>query len=295
MPVLTVRHLTRYRYRQPVAFGEHRLMLRPREAFDQRILSERLVIVPEPVSLRFVHDVFGNCVGIAHFDRPAKELSFESTVDLDHRPAPLPPRGDPAHLFPLAYDADDLTDLHRSIEMKHADPHRTLATWARGFAPADGLGDVLDLLSQMTHSIHDGFEYRARHAGGTQSPLQTLALRSGTCRDFAWLMIEAARSLGLAARFVSGYIYNSKKARTGGGHTHAWASVYLPRGGWLDFDPTNGIVGSTDLIRVAVARDSSQASPLSGEWDGDVNDYLGMDVDVEVRVKRAPAVMRRVA
>jgi transglutaminase-like putative cysteine protease len=103
-------------------------------------------------------------------------------------------------------------------------------------------------------------------------------------------MIEAVRSLGLAARFVSGYIYSpyvggARRGRLGDGHTHAWVRVYLPACGWVEFDPTNGIVGNADLVRVAVARDPRQAVPLHGTWAGLRADYLGMDVEVDVRTE----------
>ena len=139
----------------------------------------------------------------------------------------------------------------------------------------------------MTQAIYADFRYGKRFEHGVQTPLATLETRGGTCRDFAMLMIEAVRSLGLAAQFVSGYIHSpsrkpGQKTSTGGGHTHAWLRVYLPSSGWVEFDPTNGIVGNTDLIRVAVARDPRQAAPLHGTWAGFPTDYLGMEVEVDV-------------
>lgn len=108
-------------------------------------------------------------------------------------------------------------------------------------------------------------------------------------------VLDAVRSLGLAARFVSGYIYSgsAKAGRTGGGHTHAWARVYLPDCGWVDFDPTNGIVGNLDLIRVAVVADPRLALPLYGSWDGEAKDYLGMDVSVDLTVEADVAATER--
>ena len=145
----------------------------------------------------------------------------------------------------------------------------------------------------MTRAIRAEFTYGKRLDGGPQAPLETLVLGSGSCRDFAMLMIEAVRSLGLAARFVSGYIYSPSMAytvprRRGGGHTHAWVRVYLPSCGWVEFDPTNGIDGNTDLVRVAVARDPRQAVPLHGTWSGPNGAYKGMDVEVDVEVEREP-------
>ncbi|MDJ0607061.1 transglutaminase family protein, partial [Microcystis sp. M53602_WE12] len=123
---------------------------------------------------------------------------------------------------------------------------------------------------------------------GTQSPGETLRLKSGTCRDYAWLMIEALRRLGLACRFVSGYLYDAaldggEVGMTGSGATHAWLQVYLPGAGWRNYDPTNQITAGFDLIRVAIARHPGQIIPLSGSWFGDADDYLSMDVKVTIR------------
>ncbi len=122
----------------------------------------------------------------------------------------------------------------------------------------------------------------ARYEEGTQHPLDTLQAKSGTCRDYALLMIEALRRLGIAARFVSGYLFDGDNAHAGGGATHAWVQVYIPDAGWIEFDPTNGIEGTRDLIRVAVARDPSQAIPLHGTYTGRAGAYIGMEVNVTV-------------
>lgn len=292
MPVLSVRHLTRYRYRNPVAFGDHRMMFRPREGCDQRLLSSSLVIVPAPIQLRHVQDVLGNWIGVARFHGRSKELSFESQITLDH--TPLPAFGDlPGDIDayepgrPIAYSSDDLPDLLQSIEPQHPDPDGVLTRWALRFVKPSGPTCLQHLLAAMTQAIYADFRYGKRFERGVQTPLTTLENQGGTCRDFAVLMIEAVRRLGLAAQFVSGYIHSPSRKlvateRTGGGHTHAWLRVYLPSCGWVEFDPTNGIVGNTDLIRVAVVRDPRQAPPVHGTWSGFPNDYLGMDVEVDV-------------
>jgi len=304
MAILAVRHLTRYRYRKAVAFGEHRMMFRPCESWDQRLIEARLTITPAPVHLRNMHDVFGNCVAIARFNDRARELTFESHVRLEHLPAPLTAEPDdwfplsPA-VFPHPYAEGDLPDLASSIAARHGDPDGLLENWARRFAPRGRRGRILDALTDMTHAIHGEFTYSSRLTVGTQTPLETLRLGAGSCRDFAMLMMEAARRLGLAARFVSGYIYTPTRAgggrARGGGHTHAWVRVYLPSFGWAEFDPTNGIVGGANLVRVAVARDPSQALPLHGAWIGEAGDYLGMDVEVDVRIAAEPLARPRVS
>ena len=286
MPLLTIRHITDYRYKAPVSLGEHRIMMRPREAFDQHLLSARLDIDPEPKELRWLHDVFGNSVAMALFERRTSQLTVTSETTLEHAPlaqgqVDVEPY---ARLFPFTYSSEDMPDLLRSIERQHHDPERTVDNWARGFVSNHGDTETVALLTAMATGIKRDFTYVPRHEKGTQSPIETLKTRQGTCRDFAVLMIEAVRALGFAARFVSGYVYNPsrKEGVVGGGNTHAWARIFLPGSGWVEFDPTNGIIGNRGLIRVAVARDPYQALPLSGTWFGLPASYLGMDVTVDV-------------
>ncbi len=287
MSVIRVRHVTIYRYKNPVSFGEHRMMLRPRDSYDQKLLDSTLRIAPEPIELRWVHDVFGNCVAIARFAGRSAELRFESTIRLDHSATNALDFQieEYATRYPFSYGAEDMPDLLRLIERQYLDPEHEIDRWARQFLRQDGRTDTTEMLAAMTHAIRRDLTYIAREESGIQDPVKTLKLGSGSCRDFAVLMIEAVRSLGLAARFVSGYLCvpeSRRDSRVGGGATHAWLEVYLPGAGWIEFDPTNGIVGSTDLIRVAVVRDPRQAIPISGTWTGFPSDHLGMTVEVEV-------------
>jgi transglutaminase-like putative cysteine protease len=285
MPLLTINHKTEYRYARPVAFGEHRIMLRPRPGHDLRVLNSRLEITPRPLSLRYIHDVFGNSVAIATFDRRAQLLTFNSSATVEHMPTEafaLTP-DDPAYFYPFLYDGDELPDLRQFITPEYGDPDGELSAWARGFLDQAGSTPTFNILRDMTHGIRRVFSYRKRHEHGTQHPLDTLQTRSGTCRDYALFMIEALRRLGIAARFVSGYLFiHGDRDHVGGGSTHAWVQVYLPDAGWIEFDPTNGIVGSHDLIRVAVARDPRQVIPLHGTYLGPADAFLGMEVGVSV-------------
>lgn len=285
MPVLTIRHKTEYSYGKPVVFGEHRVMLRPRDGHDLRVIDLRMLIEPEPVSLRWIHDVFGNSVGIAKFEGKADRLLFESEVTIDHDPnlgIDLP-RDDQAFHYPFHYEADEIPDLRRSISRQFDDPDGKVEAWARQFVNTRGPTKTRDLLIDITHAIKLQFTYRRRLDPGVQDPLETLRLGRGTCRDFALFMIEAVRSLGFAARFVSGYLHvPARSGRAGGGSTHAWVQVYVPSAGWVEFDPTNGIVGNHDLIRVAVAREPRQAVPLWGTFKGCRSDSIGMKVDIDV-------------
>ena len=287
MPLLTIHHKTEYRYAHPVAFGEHRIMLRPRDGHDLRVLAGSLEIEPQPMTLRWIHDVFGNSVAIATFDERAETLTFVATATVEHNPAEAfaLTADDPAYFYPFIYDDEEFSDLVQFITPQYGDPNGELSAWARNFLDAEGPTPTFNILSGMTHGIRDAFSYRKRHEHGTQHPLDTLQTRSGTCRDYALYMIEALRRLGIAARFVSGYIFipgDRAHGYVGGGSTHAWVQVYLPSAGWIEFDPTNGIVGTRDLVRVAVARDPRQAVPLHGTYLGSADAFVGMEVSINV-------------
>jgi transglutaminase-like putative cysteine protease len=287
MPIYEVRHETVYRYRQPVAPGEHRMMLSPREGRDQRLLAAELNITPEPASLRWSYDSFGNRIAAARFSGRTHELRFASFVRVeqsDSHPGGFN-LGDGAQTFPVALDPGELPDLLPYQERGHADPDGTLDAWAKCFLRAGRATPTLDLLVAMNEAIRRDFTYVRRTEHGIQAPHETLAAGAGTCRDFAVLMMEAARALGLPARFVSGYLYVPSRDSHlihGGGATHAWAQIYLPGAGWIDFDPTNATVGNHGLIRVAVTREPGQAVPLFGSYTGFRSDDLGMTVTVKV-------------
>ncbi len=296
MTVFSVKHITVYRYKKPVAFGEHRLMFRPRDSFDQRLLESTLLVEPKPSSVRWILDVFGNCVALVNISEPASELRFETRIRLDHTPqVALNLQIDETALqYPFAYDPDEVADLRPTIERHYPDPQDIVGKWARQFVRIGQPTATGQLLMTMCFAIHESFAYARRSARGTQLPIETLKLRKGTCRDFALLMIEAARSLGLAARFVTGYVFvpsRNDSAIRGGGSTHAWCQVYLPGAGWVEFDPTNGIVGNRDLIRVGVARDPRQAIPLTGSYDGEAEDYDDMTVQVNVTTERSAGTL----
>jgi transglutaminase-like putative cysteine protease len=262
-------------------------LFRPRDSFDQTLLSSHLLIDPEPDYLRWIHDVFGNCVAVIGFAQPSRELRFETVIRLDHTPyVAIDLQIDQDALaYPFSYDPDEALDLERTIQRHYADPHDQVGKWARQFVRIGQPTETGHLLMTLCYAIHESFIYARRQEHGTQAPTETLQLRKGTCRDFALLMMEAARSLGFAARFVTGYIYvpdRDGSTTLGGGSTHAWCQIYLPGAGWAEFDPTNGIVGNRDLIRVGVARDPKQAVPLWGSYDGTAADYEGMSVQVNV-------------
>ena len=291
--VLDITHVTHYGYAQPVALGEHRVMFRPRDSHDLRVLATDMQVSPAPVDVRLVQDVYSNSVAVVQPQSPASELKVVCTFTVEHtgtRALDLPLDAD-AQDFPFTYDIEDRVALQHYLAPYYDDPTGELQQWARQFVNSDGPTGTLDVLVTMTQRIRETMVYRARFDEGVQSPYETLRLQSGTCRDFATLMIEAIRWLGYAARFVSGYLYtpwldSADGAHVGTGATHAWVQVFLPGAGWMPFDPTNNLIGGTDLVRVGVARHASLASPVRGSWNGFPGDFLGMSVDVQVRMRR---------
>ena len=288
MPILSIRHVTTYHYHQPVAFGEHRMMLRPRDDQDQKILESELEITPTPRRLAWTRDRFGNHVATAYFAEPAAELRFDSSIRLDHAPGGFYAADieDYARAYPFTYPAEDWLGLKRFILPLMLRPE--LTRWSDQFFRKDGSADTHDLLVDMTQTIRRTFKHAARHEKGIQEPLRTLALGSGSCRDLAVLMIAALRARGIAARFVSGYVHladdeHDDEDDVAGGNTHAWVQVYVPGPGWVDFDPSSGIVGNQNLVRVAVAHHPREAIPLQGTWYGSASDHLAMKVAVKVK------------
>lgn len=288
MTILHIDHRTTYDYVQPVQLGPHRLMLRPRESRDVKLLFADITTVP-PATFTWANDVFGNTVATVSFTQPTVSLSIESHVTLDHSSAawPIFDIAASAIFSPFAYSADEQLDLGALLTPQYQDPDRRLAIWARGFVRGD-ITDTLSLLKDLNAAISAWISYQSREDEGTQPPLETLARGWGSCRDIAVLFIEAARWLGFAARIVSGYLFNPDVAGTalsgsmGAGSTHAWAEIYLPGAGWIAFDPTNRTVGSSSLIPVAVARDVRQVVPISGTFVGSHGDAVTLTVAVTV-------------
>jgi transglutaminase-like putative cysteine protease len=288
-----ITHTTVYRYREPVRFGEHRVMFRPRDSHDLRVLATDLTVSPE-AKVRMIQDPHSNSVALVQPLGSADTLQIVCSFTIEHAPdGPLErPLAPSAEFFPFAYSVEDRFDLEQYLRPHHDDPQGILTAWARQFIRTDGPTATRELLMRMNEHIRSTLAYVTRDEEGTQSPLRTLALQSGSCRDFALLMMEAARRLGVASRFVSGYLYDPSlddpdtargDAVTGAGATHAWLQAYLPGAGWVPFDPTNNLMSDHQLIRVGVARDPAHAAPISGSWFGPAGAYLGMTATVRVR------------
>jgi transglutaminase-like putative cysteine protease len=290
-----LRHTTTYAYANPVTLGRHRLMLRPRDSHEMKLHEATLAITPAPSRIIWQYDVFGNSIALVDFDGTTSEFVVESTLDVERFAFPMPEAllSDHARNLPLAYSADEIRDLAGLQERHVPDPEHTVDLWAKSFLAAEDGSTVtretLPLIKEIAESIKTTFAYVPRDIYGTQSPLETLATRSGTCRDYAFFMMEVLRSLGLAARFVSGYIYDASRdpgstasGVIGGGATHAWVQVYLPGAGWTHVDPTNALTSDIELIPVAIVRDPHQASPIAGTIEAFPGDTLGMTVDLSI-------------
>lgn len=289
MRTLEIVHYTRYEYSQPVALGEYRLMFRPRDSHDLRLLHTGLAIEPA-ASVRWIHDPFGNSIAIASFEGETQSLELTSTIRLEHfaLPVELPPIEEYARTLPFSYLAEEAPDLARYVERHYPDPNAVVSGWTRQFLEGEGGVETFVALTRMCKGIQEGLTYSMRFEPGTQPPAVTLETGTGTCRDYALLMMEGARSVGLAARFITGYLYDPALDQADGGAStpaqpHAWMEVYLPGAGWVEFDPTNGIIGSERLIRVAVGRDPEQAMPIKGAFTGATGVTVSAAVEVQVK------------
>lgn len=283
---LQIRHTTTYRFHRPVIFGPHRLMLRPRESRDLRITLNHVAVTPA-ATVNWAQDVFGNAVATATFSTAGDLLVIDSTTELllDAVPWPVFAIAGSAVAFPFRYSDDEWTDLGALSIPQFPDACGRLRNWALGFVLGSST-DTLALLKDLSAGVSQRISYQSRDAEGTQSPVQTLDRGWGSCRDFAVLFVETARSLGFGARIVSGYLYNPAGTfigSQGAGSTHAWAEVFVPGAGWIPFDPTNSSMGGFNLIPVAVVRDIRQAVPVQGSFVGDNYAFRDMTVDVHVR------------
>lgn len=289
---LRIRHATTYRYAGPVEFGPHRLMLRPRDSFDLRVVDTALTISPAS-RLRWMHDAYGNSVAVARFLEPSDTLDIVSELLIQRFGSALP-RSDVEPEAVLnagpSYTPAEKAVLQPFLDLAAADPNGVLDDWLARFKERIGQGSG-HLLRDLAHEINVSLSYSVRFDEGTQHPADTVLQGSGSCRDYAWLFIELARRLGFAARFVTGYIHD--RAQDGGtlasavGLTHAWAEVFIPNDGWVEFDPTNDLVADRQLLRVAVARVPEDASPVAGSFVGAPGSFLGLSVGVDIALTEA--------
>lgn len=285
MQLLNITHRTEYRYATAVAPGLHRMMLRPRETRELRLLSFSLDVFPDAL-VTWAHDVGGNSIATASFSGVTDMLTVESRmqVELSAQAWPVFDIALSAQEFPFRYSDEDWTDLGALTQPQFVDLSGRLSGWVEGFVMQRPT-NTLSLLKDIGNGVFSQISYQSREAEGTQGPLETLDRGWGSCRDIAVLFAEAVRTLGFGARIVSGYIFDPSQVLIGSfgaGSTHAWVEVFIPGAGWIAFDPTNRSVGSANLIPVAVARHITQVAPITGSFHGRSGDILSMTVQVRV-------------
>lgn len=275
-------HRTYYNYSSSVILEPHSLLLRPREDHELRIESFVLKTTPSS-TLHWHRDVEGNSVAIASFTTPTTQLLIESEVIIQQfNEDPLDfIVEDYAIDYPFVYQGDDPILLFPYKTAPDAETTDVLNTWIGNFWQPNESIQTYTLLQRIAKHIHTTLAYRIREEPGVQSALQTLSLGTGSCRDFALLFMEAVKCLGLASRFVSGYLHAPLMIEEVGS-THAWAEVYLPGAGWKGFDPTIGDIAGTDHIPVAVARLAQCVPPIAGSFTGSAKSALDVGVWVSL-------------
>jgi transglutaminase-like putative cysteine protease len=279
---IRVRHRTTYNYSQPVSFGQHKIMIRPREGHDLHIESSILEITPAHV-IHWMRDVNGNSIAKVDFTEPSARLMIYSELMLQHydsNPLDFILEESAVH-YPFVYEPDAQPELAAFMHIIYPKDTARLKDWLTQFwKPGDKI-ETIELLQHVNRQIYQTFQYQRRDEPGVQTPGQTLQKNSGSCRDFATLLLEACRCWGLAARFVSGYM-QCEATEAGGASTHAWMEVYLPGAGWKGFDPTSGILTGSQHVAVAVARDPENAAPIAGSFAGPTTGFQNIQVDVSV-------------
>lgn len=289
MSTIHIIHSTIYRYEKAVRFGVHQLRIRPFEDHEKEILDFSLKIEPAH-KIRWAYDQFQNAVGYLEVTKASQTLAITSELHVKLRNEnPFDFILEPyCTEIPFHYTPQEQIDLNPFLQPLYPNERKTVLEWVQPFLNTHGKAKTIDFLIAINRAIPRLMTYQARHESGTQSPSQTIRHRRGACRDFAVLLMELCRHLGIAARFVSGYLVNVRDEKDSSqnfaaGAMHAWTQVYLPGAGWKDFDPTCGILTSNEHLRVAVGRTPEQTTPILGSYLGKEKVDLGFEVDVKVR------------
>lgn len=279
-----IQHTTRYNYQEKVGFTEHQLLLRPREDHHARLESFDLRFMPT-AKIRWVRDMHENHIAVAQPDGQSKQLviQMEAVVAM-HQDNPFDFLLSPhATRFPFPYHPFERHALLPYVHGPGAAADPAIARWLGQFRAADWCGDTVDVLTRLNQRLHSGLGYTRRDEPGIQSPSETLSAGGGSCRDYSVLFIEIARTLGLAARFVSGYLHTSSDGPGRAEQSmHAWAEVYLPGAGWKGLDPTNGVFCASDFIPVAVSADPEWVNPIQGSYVSSVKVENELETTVQV-------------
>lgn len=280
-----IEHRTLYRYSEPVRFGLHRIVLRPREGHDVTVIKHSLTVVPE-ASFFWLTDLFGNSIALAEIAGEADRLEIVSKVIIERIEGPsdeAPKRISRPSLvsLPVAYPQMELPLVQGYLETVYPEDQAAIGRWVTAHMEGALLPTAARAVAHLNRCIHDEIRYRRREERGVQSPANTLAFATGSCRDMATLLMEACRFLGLASRFVSGYL-DAAASAAGRGSTHAWVEVYFPDTGWCGFDPTVGEAVSPKHVTLAVSAHPRGVMPISGIYEGPAGCYLGMEVGITI-------------
>ncbi len=277
---LKITHETLYEYRVPVSFGEHRIILRPREGHDLQVISMALDITPAH-DISWSRDVFGNSVATVTFKEPAAALRIVSRVSVDT--GALPRLAEAPHIpipYPVQYDQEEELVANAYKAALYPDDAAAVNAWLQEAIQHVDAGDAAAIVLALNRFIKREIHYRRRAEKGVQTPAETLDKKSGSCRDMATLLMEACRTLGIASRFSSGYL-DCAASTAGVASTHAWTEVYFPARGWSGFDPTLGEETSQKHIAVGVSNHPRAVMPVSGRFFGTRDDFVGMTVAVK--------------
>ncbi len=285
-----INHETIYRYREPVRFAEHRLVLRPREGHDIHVEEMRLTVSPE-FEIEWRRDVFSNSIAIVHLLEESDELLIRSECVV-HQTTDFPAvdRSPPHEApFPLLFDDRETIVAGAYRQTTFPDDGSAVQDWVKtiDLPPRPDADSVVDTFNR---AVHDSIRYNRREARGVQSPGETLALGTGSCRDLSVLLMEALRSLGFPARFASGYL-DCRASEAGRASTHAWAEAYLPETGWIGFDPTIGDRTSNRHVVLGVSNHPRGVMPITGSYFGDRDQFLEMIVAVQAERLTEPPIL----
>ena len=279
---LRIVHQTRYFYHKPVEFGPHRLVLRPREGHDLRVESMEVKITPA-AHLAWSRDVFGNSIATVEFEAPAEELLIESHVIVE-RMTPVAKRTTrlvSITPWPLVYDPLERVVVKAYQKLSYPKDASTVKAWLENF-PIKKPDYAEDVARNLNEYIYDELRYIRREEKGVLTPAQTLERGGGSCRDLATLLLEAARSLGIAARFASGYL-ECQAAESGEASTHAWTEIYHPGRGWTGYDPSIGEETTSKHVVTGVSNHPRGVMPVSGSYYGKPGAFKKMSIAVTVR------------
>ena len=283
---IQITHNTRYEYAEPVTFHTHTLHIRPREGHDVRLESSQLAISPT-YQIRWERDIYSNSIALVDFLDKSQSLEITSNVIVQHYGAqPLDFGMDESALsYPFHYNPLEQIDLIPYQMAVFPRDYLVVQKWMERIYKPGKLINTVNLLETLNKTIASEFTYTVREEPGVQSPQDTITKGSGSCRDLAVLFIETCRVLGLASRFVSGYLLQAGATDTDQhGSTHAWSEVYLPGSGWWGFDSTSGLLAAEDHIAVAHHRHPEAIPPVSGSYLGIPGPHPSMHVSVDVKM-----------